>query len=200
MRNLPGTNPGDQPEELPILPSGDPHAVPHPVIGEVVVQPVRKNNFTQFLIPGILLLMMLIGVFILAYGFGVDQGKRAANDERNAFYQDRIARLTGSAPLPPDASTTPGTPGTRPASSGNVQTLARVDKVEGDRITVVLLGPNGAPSGVSLVIVLGKTLQVYKSTDSAVTELRPGDNILVTGDRNGANYTARTITVLPAAG
>jgi hypothetical protein len=184
MRSLPGGEPQDpqeQPEE-------------QPVVEGVIVRPVRRNG-AQYLIPGILLVALIIGVFILAYGIGVDQGKRAANDERNAFYQERIARLVGSVPLTADPNATPGAT----TSPNGVQTMARIDKIEGDRVTVILLNPNGAPTGVSLVVVLGRPVQVYKSSDSQVSELKPGDNVLINGDKVGDSYTARTITILASS-
>ncbi len=168
-------------------------------------RPWRKTfPFQQYIVPGLLLLALLVGVFILAYGIGSDRGKRAANDERDAFYQERIARLVAASgpTVTPGASITPGTPsGTLTAgpNAATTQTYARIDKIEGDRITVLLLGPNGLPTGVSLVVVTGKTSQVYKSSETQPTELRPGDNVVVNTEKNGDNYIVRTIIVLPVA-
>ena len=166
-----------EPEELPQLP------------GKIAG---RRDYFKLYFIPGLLILALLVGVFILAYGIGLDRGKRAANDERDAFYQERIARLVGNNP-DSNATTTPG-------AKGALQALARVDQVQGDKLTLVLLNSGGTPTGVSLVILVDKSVQVYKTTEGQTTELHPGDNVLVNGNKVGDNYVARNIVILPPAG
>jgi len=187
MRRLPsgksGSGPKIQPEPPRLPPS-------QPTISK---QPFK---LPILLIPGILMLVLMVGFFILAYGIGLDQGKRAANDEREAFYQERIARLGGVGAISPEAN---GTPGSR-SPGGAGQTFARVDKIEGDKVTVILLGPGGTPTGVNLVITLNKAAQVYKTSEAQPGELRPGDNILITGDKTGDNFVARNVVVLPPAG
>ncbi|NWJ96838.1 MAG: hypothetical protein HXX20_13725 [Chloroflexi bacterium] len=177
---------------LPQLTDGSGNHEPLPEVTGAVVS--RPDFLRQYLVPALLILAVLVGVFILAYSIGLDRGKRAANEERDSFYQERIARLTGG-----NDTTTNATPGAKPAGNG-IQTFARVDKINGDRLTVVLLGPSDTPTGVSLVIVADKGMQVYKSAEGQVVEIHPGDNILITGDKTGDNYIARNILILPAAG
>jgi hypothetical protein len=183
----------DQNNPPPQLTDGSDNLEPLPQLTGTVVP--KRDYLRQYLLPSLLILALLVGVFILAYGIGLDRGKRTANDERDTFYQERIAHLTGAS-----ITTTNGTPGAKPAVPGGVQTFARIDKIEGDRITVVLLGTGGTPTGISLVVVAGKSVLIYKSTEAQAVELHLGDNILITGDKTGDNYIARNILILPPTG
>ncbi len=175
------------------LPAGDHEPnleLPSPLIRRL--EEARPNRVWPFLVPGLLIISLMIGVFILAYGLGVDKGKRSANDERDSFYQDRIARLGGT----PNSLTTPGAG----LVFGSNQVSARIDKIEGNKVTVILLSPNGAPSGVSLVVVIGTETQVFKSSNAQTGELHPGDNIILIGEKSGDTFTPRSIVILPPAG
>lgn len=170
----------------------EPHIEPEiPVIQRAVKR--RPPQVWPYLVPGLLLLSLLIGVFILGFGIGVDRGKRSANEDREAFYQDRLARLGNS-------TAASGNPGSLPlAGNGPVQLVARVDRLEGDKITALLLGPNGTPTGATLVFLLTKNVQVYKSFDLQPSELHPGDNIVFNGTKTGENFTPRFLVLLPPA-
>ncbi len=169
MRNLPGS---EQDEGLPQLPGRVPI--------EAYLPPSR--GIWPYLVPTILVIVMMAGVFILAYGIGVDRGKRSANEEREAFYLDRIAHVTGSG------------------DAGGNQLIARVDKIENGKVTAILLTPSGSPTGVSFTLTLGQPSQVYKSDDAQQSDLHTGDRIIFSGDKTGDSYTARTVLILPPAG
>lgn len=166
------------------------------------------NNWNDFRFKNILLIVVLavlLGVVAFtAYKLGVQRGLDVGNADRNAFYQQRLKDLTNySSSGSATTSTTPGaatTPGAVPAISTGQGTLARIDKIDGDKLTVLILDKTGLPTGVSLVISLNQQPSIWKSdrTDSAI--LAPGQNILFVGDTDRAgNVTVRGVLVLPAA-
>jgi len=153
---------------------------------------------------------ILLGVAAYgAYKIGVNKGIDVGNADRDLFYKQRIAELTNYGAATPLPSGTPGsqtTPGATTATANNPiitsgqGTLARVDKVEGDKMTVLLLdSKTGAPNGVSLIISLSQQPTVWKSDRTDSTALAPGQNILFVGESSGNNgtYTVRGVLILP---
>jgi hypothetical protein len=160
-----------------------------------------SRSWGQFVIPGILVLTLLIGVAILAYSFGVSRGKGNSNLERDKFLEVRAASwnatATAQAAVPPAGASSPAIV---PQNSFNINSsvYARVDKIEGAKVTVLLLTSDGQPSGSSTVLTLvpNKT-QVWRNTPTQLVELRVGDTVLFAGQPNGADgYDAQSIVVL----
>ncbi|HEX2910206.1 MAG TPA: hypothetical protein VH186_05315 [Chloroflexia bacterium] len=170
--------------------------------------PYRERTFdrTQLIVPLILVLALLIGVAILAYSFGVSQGKSSANSERDKFYESRAASWQGTATAGgsaanPASGTTPGAGNPTGTGSGFTQgnsTYGRVDSIDGDKVVVLVLNASGAPTGTSVVISVSKQTQVWRSVPSQNVDLKIGDTILFVGDRNNSgSFDARSILVLP---
>ncbi len=171
-----------------------------------LVEPVRAPfNLSQYIIPAVLVLVLLVGVGIMAYSFGVSRGETNANAKRDAFIESRqrswdaTATALAANPLPTAA------PGATDPASAKVNgytlgpsTLGRVDKIEGDKITVLLLDDSGKPSGSSLIINRTRTTQVWKTVPTQAAELRIGDSVLFVGERNNDGFDARTIQILPS--
>ena len=170
------------------------------------------GNFRFRYVLIIVAFAFLLGVVAYgAYKIGVNQGVEVGNADRDLLYKQRIAELTNYGAATPAASGTPGTqttPGATTTASSNPVitsgqgTLARIDKVEGDKMTVLLLdSKTGAPNGVSLVISLSQQPTVWKSDRTDSTALAPGQNILFVGESNGNNgtYTVRGVLILPLA-
>lgn len=166
------------------------------------------NTWNDFRFKNILLIVVLavlLGVVAFtSYKLGVQRGIDVGNADRTAFYEQRIKELTNyGSSTGSTTSTTPATnttPGAVPAISTGAGTLARIDKIDGDKMTVLILDKTGLPTGVSLVISLNQQPPIWKSdrTDSAI--LAPGQNILFVGDTDKAgNVTVRNVLILPAA-
>jgi hypothetical protein len=156
---------------------------------------------------GVAALLIVVAIAYLAYNIGVGQGRSAANDERDAFYRARAGQLSGFGAT---GTVTPATDSARSGptvSGGNERTqdnlFARIEKVEGDKITLTMLGANGLPNGQTLVLSLSKDAQLYQTNSLAVQadSLRSGDNILlaIAKDSSGANVI-QMIIILPATG
>jgi hypothetical protein len=160
------------------------------------------------LVPGIVALLVLVASIILAYSLGYGQGRDSANNERDKFYQERITQLAGfGASTPtvlPVGSTTPQpidaiTPTPQPVISRQNSLFARIDKIEGEQITLLLLGPTGVPTGQVLTISVGKEIRLYQANPSAIANLKPGDNVLLSTLQEGNNpLQVQNVVVLPA--
>ena len=171
-------------------------------------RPVRGGGgqfWMRFVIPTILVLTLVIGVGILAYSFGVSRGKGNSNSERDQFLEARAAawNATATAQSSGTGSGETTTAAIVPQNSFNVSTsiYARVDKIDGAKITVLLLSSAGQPSGntATLNIISGKT-QVCRNVPSQTVQLTVGDTILFAGTPNGTNtYDADTVVVLSAS-
>jgi hypothetical protein len=156
----------------------------------------RWQQYLRYLLPIIIGVILIVAASYLFYNLGVDRGRNEANTERDAFYKDRINQILGTSTPDPNATLTPGptlTPATAPT------TLAKVDRVEGNRLTLLLLGPNGTPSGSTLVLTLESGTQVWRSVNGTTSELVPGDSIVFSGERNSTDgsFSARSVVVLP---
>lgn len=159
----------------------------------------RRRGFGYFIVPMILVSALLIGVGILAYSFGITRGKASANAERDILYESRQRSWNATATAQADTLPTrePGT-GSRPGFNQGSSTYARIDKIEDDKITVLLLNTTGAPTGTTLVINLTQQAQIWRNAAGQPTDLKAGDSILFVGERNeGGNYDARNILILP---
>jgi hypothetical protein len=164
--------------------------------GAIPPQRQRFNRNPAFLIlPLVIGLIVLVAFCYIFYNIGVDKGRADANAERDAFYQNRVNQQFATPTPGTNASGTPSATGT-PAPVPN--TLARVDKVEGNRLTLVLLGANGLPSGSTLVLTLGQGSQVWKNVSGTPADVNPGDSIVFSGERNNTDgsYDARSVVVL----
>lgn len=163
-----------------------------------------SRSWAGFVIPVILVLTLLLGVGILAYSFGVSRGKGNSNSERDQFLEARAASWNATATAQaggPVGEVT--TAAIVPQNSFNVNTsvYARVDKIDGAKISVLLLSSAGQPSGntVTLNIIPNKT-QVWRNIPNQTVQLSVGDTILFVGQPNGTNiYDADSIIVLAAS-
>jgi hypothetical protein len=161
--------------------------------------PPQRQRFNRtsaiLLFPLVIGLIVLVAFCYIFYNIGVDKGRTDANAERDAFYQNRINQQFATLTPAINGAGTPSPTGT-PAPIPN--TLARVDKVEGNRLTLVLLGANGLPSGSTLVLTLGQGSQVWKNVSGTPADVNPGDSIVFSGERNNADgsYDARSVVVL----
>ncbi len=172
-----------------LLSSSDTSNNPSPFGGK----PLR---LTPFIVPAALVIALLIGVAILAYSLGVSRGRGTANLERDKFYEGRAASWVATATAQAAASST--TPG--PKSGASFPNYARIDKVEAEQVTVLLLNDSGTPTGTTLVIAIGPQTKVWRNVPTQTVELKPGDAILFAGERNDkGNFEARSIVVLPAS-
>lgn len=160
-----------------------------------------RRSWTFYVIPAILVLTLVVGVAIVAYSFGVTRGKGNSNSERDKFLEARAAswNATATAQVVP-VETTAAAIVPQNSYNVNASVYARVDKVDGAKVTALLLSSAGQPSGssVTLNIIAGKT-QIWKNVPTQAVELRPGDTILFSGQPNGTDtYDALNIVVLPA--
>src|SRR3954469_8205497 len=57
----------------------------------------KSRPLTQYILPAVLITILLIGVGILAYSFGVSRGRNSANSERDQFYEGRAASWVATA-------------------------------------------------------------------------------------------------------
>ena len=163
-----------------------------------------NRSWGYYIVPAILLLALLVGVSILAYSFGVTRGKGNSNSERDKFLEARAASWNATA----TAQAAPATDATPvpivPQNSFNVSTsvYARVDKIDGAKVTVLLLSSAGQPSGstATLNVIAGKT-QVWRNVPTQAVQLQVGDTILFSGQSTGSDtYDAQSIIILPANG
>ena len=182
----------------PVSPSEPPPPPPRPFR-----ERLGGPNLNQYVIPGILVLVLLIGVAIMAYSFGVNRGKSSANAERDRFIEVRQqswAATATAASTNPVASPAPGQTDAAIKPGGytlGTAIFARVDKIEGDKITLLLLDENGKPSPNSLVVNRTKQTQVWRTVPNQPVELRPGDSVLLVAERTNDSFDARSIQVLP---
>ncbi len=162
-------------------------------------RPGRPSNLTQYIIPGILVLALLIGVAILSYSFGVSRGKGSANSQRDDFYISRQSswNATATAESSNPANTANGSSTAGASLSLPPSSYARVDKIEGDKVTMLLLNGAGQSTG-TLVVTITKQTLIWRGSPDQIVELKPGDGVLVSGQRvEGGGYEARTVIVLP---
>lgn len=163
-----------------------------------------SRPFVRYVIPGILVLTLLVGVGIIAYSVGVSRGKGNSNSERDQFLEARAASWNATATAQAAGSVGEATTAAIvPQNSFNVSTsvYARVDKIDGAKISILLLSSAGQPSGntATLNIIPNKT-QVWRNVPSQTVQLSVGDTILFAGKPNGTNnYDADTIVVLAAS-
>jgi hypothetical protein len=165
-------------------------------------------SLKPLIVPGIVALIVLVASILLAYSLGYGQGRDTANQERDNFYRGRITELAGfgaSTPTPQPVNTlTPQpidapspTPSAPPVSKQD-SIFARIDKIEGEQLTLLLLGPTGIPTGQVLVLNIGKEIRLYQSSTTVVANLKPGDNILLSTIREGTNPPqVQNLVVLP---
>lgn len=159
------------------------------------------RTWSQYVIPGILVLTLLIGVAILAYSFGVSRGKGNSNSERDKFLEGRAASWNATATAQaavPLSDTAAAAIVPQNSFNVNASVYARVDKIEGAKVTVLLLSSAGQPSGSSTVLTLipNKT-QIWRNTPGQLVDLKVGDTVLFAGQPNGAGgYDAQSIVVL----
>lgn len=197
MRNLLGDG-NNATNHTPPAPTPIPATPPPPAATTVK----KKRSFLeQFWLPLVLVAVLVIGVGLITFSVGVSRGRDQANAQRDTFYIDRYKSWAAEATV---KATNPSTPsdsitGTSPNSfvfSAGI--LGRVDKIEGDKVTVLVLDKNGAPTGTSLVATLVPTTKVWRSVPEQTAEMRPGDSVLLAGTRTeSGNYEARSILVLP---
>ena len=165
------------------------------------------NPFMRYVVPAILVLTLLIGVGILAYSFGVSRGKGNSNSERDQFLEARAASWNATATAQASGVAGEGAPTTAaaivPQNSFNLKAsvYARVDKIDGAKITVLLLSSAGQPSGNTVILnVIPNKTQVWRNVPSQAVQLTVGDTILFAGTPNGTDtYDADTIVVLAAS-
>ena len=159
----------------------------------------KSRPLTQYILPAALVVILLIGVAILAYSFGVSRGRNAANNERDQFYEGRAASWVATATAQASAGATPAG-GAKPGNTFANSTYGRVDKVDSDQVTVLLLNDSGSPTGTNLVITVGPQTKVWRNVPNQPAELKPGDTILFTGERNDKGlFDARSVLILPAS-
>ena len=204
--NTPGNGAGKPSSSMRRLLSdgmpGNPAPLP-PVIPTPVKEQRPPFNYTQFIIPAILVLVLLIGVGILAYSFGVNRGESNANLQRDNFIQSRqlsweaTATADANNPIPTAA---PDSTASTTASTGYTlgsAIYARVDKIDGDQISLLLLDQNGQPNGTNLTVNRTKQTQIWKVAPNQPIDLRPGDSVLFVSVRSGDTFNASSIQVLP---
>lgn len=161
----------------------------------------------RWLIAGVACLLIVVAIAYLTYNIGLGQGRSTANEERDAFYRSRAGQLGGFGATGTITATTTGSPlvpsVTAGSGRGQDNVFARIDKVEGDKLTLAMLGANGLPNGQTMVLTLGKDAQLYQTSSIATQQdsLRSGDNILlaVGKDSNGTSII-QMIIILPATG
>lgn len=165
--------------------------------------PFNKSRPTlgQFVVPAILVLMLMVGVALLAFSLGVSRGRDNANAERDRFYEGRSSSWRAAATVQaanPVATADPNaTPSVKSGYNLANATLARIDKIDGEKLTVLLLDAAGQPGGPTLVVNITKQTQVWRNVPNQAAELKPGDAILFVGDRNDkGDFDARNVVVL----
>src|SRR6476659_1797977 len=103
-----------------------------------------SRSWGFYVIPAILILTLLVGVAIVAYSFGVTRGKGNSNSERDKFLEARAAswNATATAQAVPLETTAAAIV---PQNSYNfsASVYARVDKVDGAKVTALLLSSGG---------------------------------------------------------
>lgn len=156
--------------------------------------------FRRFWLPLVLVIILLIGTALVAYSFGMFRGRDIANADRDTFYVDR-ARAWSAEATAKAATTAVGATGANNATAytapGSI--FGRVDRIEGGNLTVLLLDKAGNPIGTTLIAVVTPQTQIWQNIPATPAEMRPGDSILLSGERNeSGNYEARTIVVLAA--
>jgi hypothetical protein len=165
-------------------------------------------SLKPLIVPGIVALIVLIASILLAYSLGYGQGRDSANQQRDSFYRERITELAGfgaSTPTPPPVNTLTPQPIDAPSPTPNVPVIsrqdslfARIDKIEGEQLTLLLLGPTGIPTGQVLVINIGREIRLYQSSNTVIANLKPGDNVLLSTTREGTNPPqVQNLVVLP---
>ncbi len=162
-----------------------------------------SRPWSGFVIPAILVLTLLVGVGILAYSFGVSRGKGNSNSERDQFLEARAASWNATATAQAAGPVEATAVAIVPQNSFNVNTsvYARVDKIDGAKVTVLLLNSAGQPSGntATLNIIPNKT-QVWRNIPNQTVQLAVGDTILFAGHPNGTDtYDTDSIVVLPVS-
>lgn len=160
----------------------------------------KPRRLSDFVVPLALVLVMMLGVGILAFSLGINRGKATANSERDRFYEGRaaswIATATAQAANP---NLTPGN-GSKPSAGFANATYGRVDRFEGEQVTILLLNESGSPTGTSLVITVNPQTKVWRNTPNQTASLKPGDTILFTGERNDrGTFEAKSVLILPAS-
>jgi|GEM_PF-2059887 len=156
-----------------------------------------QNRFRPYLLPVVIGLIILVALLYLFYNMGVDKGRKEANDERDSFYQARIAQLVASPS--PGTTVTPAVSSTTRPNSTTTTSIARVDKVEGTKLTLQLVSPSGVPTGSTLILTLGANSLIWKSVNSLPGELKVGDSVVFVADRDNADGSldTRSVIILP---
>ena len=191
MNNIDNGGPEKSTGSMRRLLADNPNARPTPV----------SRSWGYYVIPTILILTLLVGVAIIAYSFGVNRGKGNSNSERDKFLEARAAswNATATAQVSIPAATTVAAIVPQNSFNVNSSVYARVDKIDGAKITVLLLSSAGQPSGSSVVLnVTTNKTQIWRSVPGQPVELRVGDTVLFSGPPNGTDtYDAQSIIVLP---
>lgn len=161
----------------------------------------KPPRMSQYIIPAVLVLALIVGVGILAFSFGSSRGKSQANAERDRFYESRASSWQATATA---QAANPLAPGQAPGATSGFNfagaTYARIDRVEGEKVTVLLLNAAGQPTGTTLVLTLSRQVQIWRSIPSQPAEMRAGDSILFVGQRSSADsaiYEVNSVLVLP---
>ncbi len=156
-----------------------------------------QNRLRPYLLPIVIGLIILVAVLYIFYNLGVDKGRSDANTERDSFYQARIAQLVTSPTPGPNG--TPATSSTARPNSTTTSSIARVDKIEGNKLTLQLVSPSGAPTGSTLILTLGANSLIWKSVNSQPGELKTGDNVVFVADKDNADGSldTRSVIILP---
>lgn len=180
-----------------------PPPTPKPSVTPAAVVATRRRSFVEkYWLPLLMVIVLLIGVGLITFSVGMNRGRDQANAQRDSFYIDRYRAWTGEATV---KAVNPAAPGVETVSGVSANTfvfsgglLGRVDKIEGDKVTVLLLDKNGGATGSNLVATLVPATKIWRSVPDQSADMRPGDSILLSGVRNeSGNYEARSILILP---
>ena len=125
-----------------------------------------------------LLAVVLVGAaaFFGGQQSGAQSGAQRSSQNRQQFFADRGG---------PNAQGTPGA-----AAPGRGQgTMGTVDRVEGDQIFMK------AADGTSVTVRLAQGGTVRKQVDGQISDVQPGERIVVVGTRNGDTIEATNVQV-----
>ncbi len=139
---------------------------------------------------------LVIGLIIAggAYIMGMNAGQAQAQDQTAQFFRSR-----GADPNATGAGAGTGAGGFAGAgfagrgaaggAGGAGGTIGTISKVDGNTLTVT------APNQGDVTVSLPTDIQITKTVTGTVSDLRPGTQVLIRGQRSGNNVTATNIQI-----
>ena len=141
---------------------------------------------------------LVIGLIIAggAYIMGMNAGQAQAQDQTAQFFRSRGAdpNATGAGGGPgagAGAFAGGGSAGRGAAGGGGGAgaTIGTVSKVDGNTLTVT------APNQGDVTVSLPTDIQITKTVTGTVSDLKPGTQVLIRGQRSGTNVAATNIQI-----